>query len=467
MKKKFLVVMIVTFCFYAQAQASFSISDVTGTWYGHALISGNAGWETSTLVADTNGNVVITWLGADGNTGIDQATVDISWDGILTVDGNSEAKGSMSPDKDFFVMTDTWNENEYALMIFTKKGNQFSISDLAGTWYGHALVSGNAGWETSTLEVDTAGNVSVAWQDSAGDSGTDNASISILPDGKISVPGGSDVHGVMNLNKDFFVMVETWDENVYALMVYTRKGTRFSTADLEGKWSGHGLISGNAGWETLTLESDVSGNIIVNWKESDGDTGVDHDTIGLSSDGLLTVENGPDVHGAMGINKNLMVITDSWDQNEYALTLLVKGLPLPKAEFIADKLSGVSSLTVQFTDMSQGDITSRFWEFGDNSTSSIIHPSHTYSSPGVYSVTLTIEGPGGSDKIIRTGYIRIGLSDLDNNDDTQIDLMDVSRVLQVLAGKTPEPDFYRVKDVGGDNKTGMEEGILTLQWLGE
>jgi hypothetical protein len=373
----------------------------------------------------------------------------------------------MSPDKDFFVMTDTWGENEYALMIFTKKGNQFSLSDLAGTWYGHTLISGDAGWETSTLKIDTAGNLSVDWQDSAGYSGTDTATIGILPDGKISVPGVPGVHGVMNLNKDFFVMVETWDENVYALMVYTQKGPQYSTADLEGKWSGHSLISGDAGWETLTLESDISGNIIVNWKESDGETGIDHDTIGLSSDGLLIVENGPDVQGAMGINKNLMVITDSWDQNEYALTLLVKGLPLPTAEFIADKRSGVSSLAVQFTDMSQGDITSWFWEFGDSGTSSSIHPLHTYSSPGVYSVTLTVAGPGGSDQAIRTGYIRIGLSDLDNNDDTQIDLMDVRRVLNVLTGKIPEPDFYRVKDVSGDNKTGIEEDILTLQWLGE
>jgi len=286
-------------------------------------------------------------------------------------------------------MTDTWGGNEYALMIFTKQGSQFSVSDLTGTWYGHALVSGNAGWETSTLVADSFGNIEVTWNDSYGYSGTDNATIGISSEGKIFVPDGPVVHGVMSLNKDFFVMVDTWDVNEFALIVYTKKGAEFSTSDLEGKWFGHSLISGNAGWETLTLRSNISGNIVVNWKESNGEEGIDEDTIGLSSEGLLTIANGSDVHGAMGINKNLIVITDTWDGNEYALTLLVKGIP------------------------------------------------------------------------------KVFLSELNNNDDEDINLIDFHRVLKILTGTNPEPDFSQVKDVNGDNKTGIEESILTLQWLSD
>ena len=35
------------------------------------------------------------------------------------------------------------------------------------------------------------------------------------------------------------------------------------------------------------------------------------------------------------------------------------------------------------------------------------NPIHTYKIPGVYTVTLTIDGPGGSDVKTRTAYITV------------------------------------------------------------
>lgn len=55
-----------------------------------------------------------------------------------------------------------------------------------------------------------------------------------------------------------------------------------------------------------------------------------------------------------------------------------------------------NSLTVQFTNTSTGSNTTHLsssWDFGDNTTSSDISPSHTYQAPGTYRVCLVITAP--------------------------------------------------------------------------
>jgi RHS repeat-associated protein len=52
---------------------------------------------------------------------------------------------------------------------------------------------------------------------------------------------------------------------------------------------------------------------------------------------------------------------------------------------------------------------SSLWDYGDGitSTTSALTHTHTYTQGGVYSVTLTVSGPGGSDTLTRTDYIAI------------------------------------------------------------
>jgi PKD repeat protein len=68
----------------------------------------------------------------------------------------------------------------------------------------------------------------------------------------------------------------------------------------------------------------------------------------------------------------------------------------PTAGFIAAPTNGAAPLLVNFTDVSAGSVTNRSWTFGDGDTSVAVNPSHTYSSAGIYSVALTVSGPGGS-----------------------------------------------------------------------
>ena len=79
----------------------------------------------------------------------------------------------------------------------------------------------------------------------------------------------------------------------------------------------------------------------------------------------------------------------------------------PVAQFSGSPTTGVAPLTVQFTDSSTGSPTSWSWDFGDSTSSGAQSPSHTYTSPGVYTVSLTATNGSGSDPEVKTNYITV------------------------------------------------------------
>lgn len=68
----------------------------------------------------------------------------------------------------------------------------------------------------------------------------------------------------------------------------------------------------------------------------------------------------------------------------------------PKADFSASVTAGVAPLDVSFTDLSTQLPTDWSWEFGDGSSSPDQHPIHQYTTPGDYTVSLTVTNPNGS-----------------------------------------------------------------------
>jgi PKD repeat protein len=66
------------------------------------------------------------------------------------------------------------------------------------------------------------------------------------------------------------------------------------------------------------------------------------------------------------------------------------------ASFTASPTYGLAPLAVTFTDTSTGDITNRFWDFGDSGTTNTTTNSiaHSYAL-GTYTVTLVVTGPNG------------------------------------------------------------------------
>lgn len=69
---------------------------------------------------------------------------------------------------------------------------------------------------------------------------------------------------------------------------------------------------------------------------------------------------------------------------------------LPIANFSIDVTSGNIPLSVKFTDLSKG-ATGWKWDFGDGANSTVQSPTHTYSTAGSRTVTLTVSNVNGTD----------------------------------------------------------------------
>ncbi len=96
--------------------------------------------------------------------------------------------------------------------------------------------------------------------------------------------------------------------------------------------------------------------------------------------------------------------SDTETKNNY---ITVNPCNAPVAAFVGSPTSGYAPLAVSFTDQSTNSPTSWSWTFGDGGTSSAQNPSHTYTSVGTYTVTLTATNSCGSDAATRTDYISV------------------------------------------------------------
>jgi gliding motility-associated-like protein len=83
-------------------------------------------------------------------------------------------------------------------------------------------------------------------------------------------------------------------------------------------------------------------------------------------------------------------------------------LDKPVANFSnSNPLSCKAPLTVSFTDLST-DAVSYSWDFGDGNTSTGENPAHTYTSTGIFDVTLIVTNQNGcSDTLVKPGLVKI------------------------------------------------------------
>ena len=80
---------------------------------------------------------------------------------------------------------------------------------------------------------------------------------------------------------------------------------------------------------------------------------------------------------------------------------------VPVANFVASTTSGIAPLAMNFTNTSTGSISTYAWMFGDGATSTAKAPSHVYSVAGVYTVSLTVTGPGGKSTKTIPNYVTV------------------------------------------------------------
>ena len=122
-------------------------------------------------------------------------------------------------------------------------------------------------------------------------------------------------------------------------------------------------------------------NLLYLWNFGDGNSSkLDTPTHAYSSEGVYTV--GLTVTDTFGcrntmVQSNLITVTD------------------PVASFapVYDTTVTCPPLVVQFQNYSR-NYTSVLWDFGDGNISDEINPTHSYTIPGLYNITLTVQGYG-------------------------------------------------------------------------
>lgn len=107
-------------------------------------------------------------------------------------------------------------------------------------------------------------------------------------------------------------------------------------------------------------------------------------------------------------NANTLYTATLTDANGCSIqqTFSVTIAPAPTAAFVSGT-GDCAPVTVQFTDNSQGAITSWLWDFGDGGTSTQQSPVYTYNTPGTYNVSLVVANGSAtcSDTMIINGAV--------------------------------------------------------------
>lgn len=114
-----------------------------------------------------------------------------------------------------------------------------------------------------------------------------------------------------------------------------------------------------------------------------------------------SIQAAEDIFGAC--TPEVQATTDAW----YSVGVGGPYNPTVTAAFTADVISSCSvPLTVNFSNNSS-NATNATWYFGDNTTSTQYNPSHTYTQPGVYNVSLSVNSVCGTDSTAQSSYINI------------------------------------------------------------
>jgi uncharacterized repeat protein (TIGR03806 family) len=142
----------------------------------------------------------------------------------------------------------------------------------------------------------------------------------------------------------------------------------------------------------------------------------------------------------------------------------------PAASFSALPVAGTAPLSVRFTSTSQGFIDSYLWDFGDGATSALPSPTHLYAAAGSYTVTLTVTGPGGSDDMVRAGYINVAAPEGnfirgDSNGSTTVDISDGVFVLLHAFTGTVSTNCEDSLDADDSGVIGVTDAIRILRYI--
>ena len=167
-----------------------------------------------------------------------------------------------------------------------------------------------------------------------------------------------------------------------------------------------GLYSGIEGQAIQLNASNSSGGLVqYEWD-------INYDFISDSYEYGSTSPTQSHIYASQGAYSIKLRVTDQCNDTDIAITSAEISDSSPTSNFSGSPVSGMTPLTVSFTDSSTGDdqpLTYE-WDINNDGTvdSSAQNPSYTYDNPGTYSVTLTVrDSDGSTDTLSRSNYITV------------------------------------------------------------
>ncbi len=270
----------------------------------------------------------------------------------------------------YFGSTDQYlyalNPSDGSLKWKYKTGGGIQSSPTIGS-DGTIYVGSGDGKVYAFSPVQDPANPQYNWIYNTEDGGITNSAPSIAKDGTIYIGTSTRVHAITSDGN------KKWAYNI---------GASIQSSALIGA-DGTIYIGNNAGYVYAFSPEQDPANPQPKWTYR---TGLSVNNLALGPNGALYFGSGKDTS-----NYRFYSVRD----------------PAPVANFTANATNGTGSLTVKFTDTSIRSPTSWLWDFGDDETSTEQNPTHTYTTPGTYTVKLTASNPAGNDTITKTSYITV------------------------------------------------------------
>lgn len=178
------------------------------------------------------------------------------------------------------------------------------------------------------------------------------------------------------------------------LRLYCTNGSNAGGAvySVAGNWTESGLTWSNRPVLPANPVAALGAVAVNTWQELDV-------TGAVSGTGLVSL-------ALAGGSTDMATYSSRQGTNPPELIVETGGAVPPVADFSAAPVEGSAPLAVVFSDRSTG-AGSWQWDFGDGTSSSERNPSHVYTVPGAYSVSLVVENALGSDQLERGGLVNV------------------------------------------------------------
>ena len=166
---------------------------------------------------------------------------------------------------------------------------------------------------------------------------------------------------------------------------------------------------------------------------------------------------------AAGVYTVVLTATDACGRDSATQSLLVE--PQPTAAFSYTPAVPQPWEPVWFTDLSGGEPTTWYWDFGDGYLSLLQHPLHTYWQEGVYTATLAATNLCGRDTAEQVVHVGPCFQyDFDCDCDVDVaDLMMVAGRWQCQVGDDCYDPLY---DSNGDGRVDILDIMVAAAWWG-